>query len=342
MLYDPFRFYNTPPPAPTFFGGTLPAVDIVADEYQQYPYYNGLTNEEKEFFGSNTPIGRAVRAKAQTGKVGQTYNDLLRVAKTFERFGAEMTGIPGSIRFSRNPSENLKGALSTIEKTIIGASPGVPQGSNPYNSKEVEGLFNTLDAVGLASMGAPLVKTGISGAKALPNIARQAGRYVTTQTPLKNAYKLNPRAFKPNPEAYYRGIGKEGMEDALQSGVFRARATRPPGVPDESGVRLKGKGHGEVYYSPHFDIADKYGKGFISEVPKSSANFKVHHKNFDNWSQFSETPIPIDQGRILQKHWLRGYKEVFPSTLHTKRIFPMESFVTKSVYDIGKFYNPRN
>lgn len=160
MPYDPFRFYNAPTPAPTYFAGTLPAVDIVADEYQQYPYYSGLTNEEKKFFGSNTPIGRAVRAKAQTGKVGQTYNDLSRVAKTFERFGAEMTGIPGSIRFSRNPSENLGGALRTFEKTIIGSAPGIPQGAVPYDSKEVEGLFNTLDAARGAVNSSSSIKNG--------------------------------------------------------------------------------------------------------------------------------------------------------------------------------------
>ena len=182
---------------------TLPTVDIVSDgSGTQYPYYKNLTDEEKRFFSSNTPIGRSVRAKAQTGKVGQTYNDLSKAAKTIGKTAAEFTGVPGAVRFSRNPSENLKGALSTIEKTIIGASPGVPQGSTPYDSKEVEGFFNTLDAAGLASTGAPLVKTGISGAKALPTVARQAGRYVTTQTPLKNAWRLNPKALKENPEMF--------------------------------------------------------------------------------------------------------------------------------------------
>lgn len=62
---------------------TLSTIDIVSDgSGTQYPYYSNLTDEEKRFFSSNTPIGRAVRAKAQTGKVGQTHNDLSRAAKT--------------------------------------------------------------------------------------------------------------------------------------------------------------------------------------------------------------------------------------------------------------------
>lgn len=223
-FYDRYYYQRAGQTSPTYFGRTLPTADIVSDNSgTQYPYYSNLTDEEKRFFSSNTPIGRAVRAKAQTGKVGQTYNDLSKAAKTIGKTAAEFTGVPGAVRFSRNPSENLKGALSTIEKTIIGTSPGVPQGSTPYDSKEVEGFFNTLDAAGLASMGAPLVKTGISGAKALPTAARQAGRYVTTQTPLKNTWKLNPRAFKPNPEAYYRmGEGKSFIDDVLQTNKIRA------------------------------------------------------------------------------------------------------------------------
>ena len=262
---------------PTYPKKTLPTVDIVSDgSGTQYPYYKNLTNEEKRFFSSNTPIGRAVRAKAQTGKVGQTYNDLSKAAKTTGKTAAEFTGVPGAVRFSRNPSENLKGALSTIEKTIIGASPGVPQGSTPYDSKEVEGFFNTLDAAGLASTGAPLVKTGISGAKALPTVARQAGRYVTTQTPLKNTWKLNPRAFKPNPNNYYRmGEGKSFIDDVLQTNKIRAynensyASLRAAGK--ISGLREDGK---IVLKAKAFPEADTYwAKGVPLDGRYASQNY---------------------------------------------------------------------
>lgn len=320
-FYDRYYYQRAGQTSPTYFGRTLPTADIVSDNSgTQYPYYSNLTDEEKRFFSSNTPIGRAVRAKAQTGKVGQTYNDLSKAAKTIGKTAAEFTGVPGAVRFSRNPSENLKGALSTIEKTIIGTSPGVPQGSTPYDSKEVEGFFNTLDAAGLASMGAPLVKTGISGARALPAVARQAGRYATTQTPLRNAWRLNPRAFKPNPEAYYRGIGKIGLDDALESGVLRSNR--------------KGNFGDDLYLSSSFDEADYYannklpwtiekngkvvddlikGKGintnkYFAEVPKQNVNVTPYHIN--NTQFISKDVIPIDKVKLLQQDWLRGYKEV--------------------------------
>ena len=47
---------------------------------------------------------------------------------------------------------------------------------------------------------------------------KSAGKYLTTETALKNAYKYNPWAFKPQEKMMYRGIGKTGVEDAMKSG----------------------------------------------------------------------------------------------------------------------------
>ena len=38
-----------------------------------------------------------------------------------------------------------------------------------------------------------------------------------------------------------------------------------------------GKEFSKTYYSPKFEIADRYGKGFIAEVPKNSAEFKPRY-----------------------------------------------------------------
>jgi hypothetical protein len=343
-FYDRYYYQRAGQTSPTYFGGTLPTADIVSDNSgTQYPYYKNLTDEEKRFFSSNTPIGRAVRAKAQTGKVGQTYNDLSKAAKTIGKTAAEFTGVPGAVRFSRNPSENLKGALSTIEKTIIGASPGVPQSSTPYDSKEVEGFFNTLDAAGLASTGAPLVKTGISGARALPVVARQAGRYATTQTPLRNAWKLNPWAFKPNPEAYYRMIGKEGYADALESGVIRPPQTsRVFDQGSQKYIDIPIPAYEEAYYNAQFPLDRRwYPKNKITINPKTGKPRRHINSGYEgpymaeitgnshlfengenvaaytgpNASQtvtYSKEFIPINTPgvKFYKEDWLRGYKEV--------------------------------
>lgn len=126
---------------------------------------------------------------------------------------------------------------------------------------------------------------------------------------LPNVYKLNPWAFKPNPEMMYRGIGKEGMEDALESGVFRAKQNVQPSL--YGGFDLS-KEFKSTYYTPKFNIADQYGKGFIVEVPKDVTPFRLRYKGKGNktWSQIADENIPIEKGRILQKDWLRRYKEV--------------------------------
>jgi len=132
---------------------------------------------------------------------------------------------------------------------------------------------------------------------------------------LPNAYKLNPWAFKPNPKMMYRGIGKEGMEDALESGVFRAKQNVEPSM--YNGFNMSKQFNG-TYYTPKFETASQYGKGFIAEVPKDATSFRLRYKGKGNktWSQISDENIPINKGRILEKDWLKRYKEVpKPTTL---------------------------
>jgi hypothetical protein len=142
--------------------------------------------------------------------------------------------------------------------------------------------------------------------------AQQLGKYLTEETALRNAYKLNPYAFKPQEGMMYRGIGKEGMEDALQSGVFRpknAANTKKEFVTESGEVFNFGKSFDKTYYSPDFEIADRYGKGYIGEVPNTSAVFNRRYANKD-WSYHTNRQIPIQEGKLLQKDWLRGYKPI--------------------------------
>lgn len=129
---------------------------------------------------------------------------------------------------------------------------------------------------------------------------------------LPNAYKLNPWAFKPQEGMMYRGIGEEGMKDALESGVFRPASRsgkKAATFLDDAGnqISLK-KSFDKTYYSPDFRIADRYGKGYIAEVPANSADFSRRYNK--DWSWLTNKEIPINEGRILQKDWLKGYKEV--------------------------------
>jgi hypothetical protein len=215
--------------------------------------------------------------------------------------------------------------LSTLASPMTALSNNRTGSRNPYDyALDMVNPFSWIQsgerAVGSLAQG-QYTDAALNALGAIPAIgfaddaarfASKAGRYATTQTPLKNTYKINPWAFEPNSEAYYRGIGKEGMEDALQSGVFRpknAANTKKEFVSSDGQVFNFGKSFDKTYYSPDFKIADRYGKGFVAEVPNNSAEFTRRYSNKD-WSYHTQSQIPVEQGRILQKDWLKGYKEI--------------------------------
>lgn len=105
----------------------------------------------------------------------------------------------------------------------------------------------------------------------------------------------------------YRGLGKEGMEDALASGVFRAKQDVEPIMNGNFNMTKK---FSKAYFSPKFNVADSYGNGFIAEVPRDATTWGNRYANGKTWSQIAQSDIPTSQGRILQKDWLQGYKEV--------------------------------
>jgi len=105
-----------------------------------------------------------------TAKRPSLYEDLRGLTKTVEETAAEFTGVPGTIRFSKDPLENIKGLIRTGDQTglgLVGLLPGVEQTGFNYNDQDVESAFNTLDAFGLASGVAGLVRRPI---KRLPEL----------------------------------------------------------------------------------------------------------------------------------------------------------------------------
>lgn len=127
---------------------------------------------------------------------------------------------------------------------------------------------------------------------------------------IRSIPKLNPWAFKPREGMMYRGLGKEGMKDALESGLFRSRQNTEV---VKKGNFTMSKQFGNPYFSPSFETAKNYGQGYIAEVPISAANWRRRYGNPNKtWSQIASREIPITEGRILKKDWLMGYKEVKP------------------------------
>ena len=168
------------------------------------------------------------------------------------------------------------------------------------NNKATGGLEPVYPVFDLMTLG--LKAPATAGARAI-----QAG--------IKKApSKINPRYFQPNSNMYYRGIGRQGMEDALESGLFRAKPSdKIPARMVDLGPNLgkldMAKRFNKTYYSPRFNIADQYGAGYIAEVPKDAAKFSKRYKNTD-WSMSTRDQIPVSEGRILEKNWWSGYKPV--------------------------------
>ena len=152
---------------------------------------------------------------------------------------------------------------------------------------------------------ADVITLGRAAALTKPAL-KAAAKYATEKTALKNAYKLNPYAFKPTEGMMYRGLGKEGMEDALASGVFRAN---PNVEPVKLGRFDVTRQFSKAYFSPKFNVADQYGKGYIAEVPRTASDWGKRYARTD-WSQIAQRDIPITEGKVLQKHWLKGYKPI--------------------------------
>jgi len=97
---------------------------------------------------------------------------------------AELTGIPSLYRVAKDPVGHLQSGLRLMHKQ---PGTGLPIYSTP------EDVSKSLDIVGAASTVMPFAKPVASGVN---QAAKTTGKFLTTQTPLKNTYKINPFALK--------------------------------------------------------------------------------------------------------------------------------------------------
>jgi hypothetical protein len=166
------------------------------------------------------------------------------------------------------------------------------------------------DPKAIATSLALAAGTGALGIDPLGSALKVPGKVTQSMESglLSNAWRLNPKAYQYNipKDAMFRGIGKEGMEDAVQSGLFRAKQNvTPTSIGNFNTTRQFSK----AYYTPRFDIADQYGQGFIAEVPRAASDWGKRYGKKE-WSQIAQRDVPITEGKILKKDWLKGYKEV--------------------------------
>jgi hypothetical protein len=264
---------------------------------------------------SNGPYAKKTKASAQNGGEMKFYQEGLDwKPRNISRDGSEisqaqMGTMVTPLDFSK-PLGTLEGVsevMSAPARTATYLLTGKYQDpSQALGIKNPVGAFVTdaiLDPVNLLGVGAA-GKVG-KAAKAAVKASKESGV-------LSKAHKLNPKAYHYNlpKDAMWRGLGKEGMEDAVESGLFRAKQNVIPEYYPGSKLQIN-KSFGEnPYFTPKFNTAATYGDDFIAEVPRDVANWRNRYGRGKTWSQVADRPIPIDQGRILQKDWLKGYKEV--------------------------------
>ena len=119
-------------------------------------------------------------------------DELKRAAIIGTKGAAELTGVPGAVRFARSPVQSLKGAGNTIvdlglmagaglspvgrfgQMNPMGGAQYAKQGTNPltgqgsFRAEDVEGAFNTLDAASIATIAGAGLKAPLQqGAKRL-------------------------------------------------------------------------------------------------------------------------------------------------------------------------------
>lgn len=214
------------------------------------------------------------------------------------------------------------------------------------------GVYNTmtdlaLDPLNLSGTGALLGRTGVKYLNKALKTSKESGV-------LSNAYKINPWAFKPDPKAYYRMIGKEGYTDALESGIVRPPQTsRIFDQGSQKYIDIPIPAYEEAYYNAQFPLDRRwypnsikktnpqkaalatksgYQGPYMAEVTGDSHLFEkgenVAAYTGPNSSQtvtYSKEHIPITNPNLkfYKEDWLRGYKQV-PKNLPSN-ISPVQS-----------------
>jgi len=228
---------------------------------------------------------------------------------TFTGTAEEYEDLPDEYKTTMLPEVVIKGDFVPQD---------IPEGYDPYiNNSMEQKIFDVLGMEGVleyrnmkegqhkstrdaAEIMAEIVLTVAGGAA--------AGRSAKFLVPLirREFLRRTGRYLDDIPkDSYYRGLGKEGMDDALQSRVLRPRQpTKPTG---ESPFNLT-KEFKDLFVSPQSGVARRYGGKDIAVIPKDAAPFSKTYSRQGDWSMFTKENIPIDKVRLLREE---PYVDIF-------------------------------
>lgn len=237
---------------------------------------------------SNGKYAKKTLASAQNGQEMKFYQEGLDwKPKNISQWGGDYAlDADQAIQTLTNVGDVMSAPQKGVVKALTGnyQTPSEAMNiTNPYGKFAIDTILDPINLVGI----------GLAG---------KAAKASTKSGILSNVYKINPFAFKSNPEAYYRGIGEEGYKDALKSGVFRQANA---GTPDQS--------FSHVYYGNVVNGRNRamdFTNDYMVEVPKNAIKDLRKTDYPSIWEVATKEHVPISKGRILKKDWLQGYKEV--------------------------------
>lgn len=176
--------------------------------------------------------------------------------------------------------------------------------------------------------GSDLVDASMNALYLLPAVspAKSAARFATTQTPLKNLYKINPLATNLN--KYNRVVGREAVDDALETGLIRTKAPSNKVSPQEGLINLDRRGTTPYASFGEGPVSSKnvYAQNIVNrgDTPYIiSTNRSMKPSTLGSHGKGS-TLFPVDEsGNYLQSfpaneaqiygaqpNWLKGYRPI--------------------------------
>jgi hypothetical protein len=192
-------------------------------------------------------------------------------------------------------------------------------GTAPYEAKQSNSNLPYLTSIGQGLF------LGATGVDPLGSAMKLPGKVAQSMESglLSNTYKLNPWAFKPNPEAYYRMLGKEGTVDAFESGILRAKQNNNIiSFDPDKGFDLTSN-QGPLYDRPYFSKGTPLDRDWKSPLSKKKGsiypgpdmvevtNSSKFHPTYDLVASPNQTLSSFDPDtKFYTQDWLRGYKEV--------------------------------
>lgn len=183
-------------------GQELDEVVVTADKRtgknisEDYPFYNELSEQEKEYFRDSSPIGTQIRAKARDGE-GVTADKASAMGAQILQGAGSALQVPQSAMVEG--VEALRGNEYDFNSVLPGNKQRVPSDAWGYDT---EGLsWHHPKSIANFAMDVVLDPENIAGAgivarKPLQKGITKTGQALTTETPLKDIWKLNPQARK--------------------------------------------------------------------------------------------------------------------------------------------------